>query len=117
MSESYLDSGPSNQAGDGAVRPGPLSAPLRRRATDKIGQDTAALTRFEQEQLAREFADIERASAALRLGEPALKSWTKPAAPAVARKPRPLWLLIGILWLSTALVAVGAVAAIATLAG
>ncbi|MGB6651201.1 MAG: hypothetical protein WBE64_03410, partial [Xanthobacteraceae bacterium] len=100
MSESYLESGPSDQAGDGAVPPGPLSASLlRRRATDKVGQDTAALTRFEQEQLAQEFADIERASAALRLGEPALKSWTTPAPPAVIIKPRPLWLLIGILWL------------------
>ncbi len=118
MSESYLDSGPSDQVGGGAVLPGPLSAaPPRRRVTDRIAEDTAALTRFEHEQLAREFADIERASAALRLGEPALQSWTKPAAPAAAKRPRPLWLLIGILWLSTALVAVGAVAAIATLAG
>ena len=61
----------------------------RRRATDKIGQDIAALTRFEQEQLAREFADIERASAALRLGEPALQSWTKPSVPATAKKAAP----------------------------
>jgi hypothetical protein len=33
------------------------------------------------------------------------------------RKPRPLWLLIGVLWLSTALVTAGTVVAIATLAG
>ena len=72
--------------------------------------------RFEQEQLAREYADIERATAALRLGEPALQSWSRPAAPAATPK-RPLWLLIGVLWLSTALVTAGAVAAIATLAG
>ena len=118
MSKSYLASGSSDRAGDGVMLPGPLGAgPPRRRAADKIGQDTAALTRFEQEQLAQEFADIERASAALRLGEPALKSWTKPSGPATAKKPRPLWLLIGLLWLSTALITVGAVAAIATLAG
>jgi hypothetical protein len=49
--------------------------------------------------------------------KPALQSWTKPSAPATAKKPRPLWLLIGILWLSTAPITVGAVAAIATLAG
>ncbi len=73
MSESYLGSGPSGQAGDDAVSPQPLAAaPPRRRATDRIAEDSGALTRFEQEQLAREFADIERASAALRLGEPAL---------------------------------------------
>ncbi len=118
MSEYSLGSGSPSGGGDEAVLPGPRSANQpRRRATDKIGQDSAALTRFEQEQLSREFADIERASAALRLGEPALQSWSKPAAPAALKKPRPLWLLIGILWLSTALVAVGAVAAIATLAG
>ena len=37
-------------------------------------------------------------------------------APAIA-KPRPVWLLIGLLWLSTALVTAGAVVAIATLGG
>ncbi len=118
MSESYLGSEPPGHGGDDAVLPAPRSADQpRRRATDRVGQDAAALTRFEQEQLAREFADIERASAALRLGEPALQSWTKPSVPAIVKKPRPLWLLIGLLWLSTALITVGAVAAIATLAG
>ena len=117
MSESYLDSEPSGQAGDDAVMPQPLSAvPPRRRAADRIAEDSRALTRFEQDQLARELADIERASAALRLGEPALQSWTRPAVPA-GKKARPLWLLIGLLWLSTAIVTAGALAAIATLAG
>jgi len=117
MSEQSLGSLPPDHAGADAVllEPRGLDAP-RRRATDKIYEDNQALTRFEQDQLAREFADIERATAALRLGEPALQSWTKPAAPAAA-KPRSLWLLIGILWLSTAIVTAGAVAAIATLAG
>jgi hypothetical protein len=118
MSESFLGSGLSGQAGDDAVAPQPLAAaPPRRRVTDRIAKDSGALTRFEQEQLAREFADIERASAVLRLGEPALQSWTKPSFPVTAKKPRPLWLLIGLLWLSTALITVGAVAAIATFAG
>src|SRR5579863_2329826 len=117
MSEYSLGSGLPAHGGDDAVLPAPRSADQpRRRATDKMDADIAVLTRFEQEQLAREFADIERASAALRLGEPALQSWTKPAAPSAA-KPRSLWLLIGILWLSTAIVTAGAVAAIATLAG
>jgi hypothetical protein len=117
MSENYLGSSPSDYASGNTVLIESHSAePPRRRATDNISEDIGALTRFEQEQLARELADIERASATLRLGEPALQSWTKPAAPAHT-KPRPLWLLIGILWLSTAIVTVGAVAAIATLAG
>jgi hypothetical protein len=117
MSEDYLGSPPSDYArGDAVLIERRSAEPPRRRVTDNISEDIGALTRFEQEQLARELADIERASAALRLGEPALQSWTKPATPAHA-KPRPLWLLIGILWLSTAIVTVGAVAAIATLAG
>ena len=72
------------------------------------------------DQLARDIAEIERATAALRKAEPALETWTASwsgDAPAMAtRKPRPVWLLIGLLWLSTALVTVGAVAAIAVLA-
>jgi hypothetical protein len=35
----------------------------------------------------------------------------------VALKTRPLWLLIGLLWLSTAIVTVGAACAIAVLYG
>lgn len=69
-----------------------------------------------REQLAREIADIERAAAILRLAEPALQTWSTPTIP-VLGKPRPLWLLIGVLWLSTALVTAGTVVAIATLAG
>ena len=118
MSEYSLGSGLTGQVGDDVTLPSVRVADQpRRRATDRIGQNSTALTRFEQEQLAREFADIERASAALRVGEPALQSWTTPAAPAALKKPRPLWLLIGLLWLSTALITAGAVAAIATLAG
>jgi hypothetical protein len=80
----------------------------------EIGRALALMVR---EQLAREIADIERAAAILRLAEPALQSWSTPAMPAFAAKPRPLWLLIGVLWLSTALVTAGTVVAIATLAG
>ena len=73
------------------------------------------------DQLARDLADIERAAEALRRGQPALETWNGPRGddrPAVGmRKPRPVWLLIGLLWLSTALVTVGAVAAIARLVG
>jgi hypothetical protein len=77
------------------------------------------------DQMARDIAAIERATAALRKAEPALETWSQPASeawtsdpPVIAkRNPHPVWLLIGLLWLSTALVTAGAVAAIAVLAG
>jgi len=75
----------------------------------------------QSDQLARDLADIERAAEVLRRAQPALETWNDPRGddrPATAlRKPRPVWLLIGLLWLSTALVTVGAVAAIARLVG
>jgi hypothetical protein len=77
------------------------------------------------EQFARDIAEIERAAAALRKAQPALETWNEnwteagvdDAAAFAIRKTRPVWLLIGALWLSTALVTVGAVAAIARLIG
>ena len=73
------------------------------------------------DQLARDLADIERAAEALRRAQPALETWTvrrfDDRRTAATRRPRPVWLLIGLLWLSTALVTVGAVAAIARLVG
>ena len=62
---------------------------------------------------------------ALRKAQPGLESWNEAwaqpraddAASFAVRKTRPVWLLIGVLWLSTALVTVGAVAAIARLIG
>jgi hypothetical protein len=74
-----------------------------------------ALNQGAEEQLTRELAEIEAATVALRQGEPALESWNK-AAP-LTRKPRPVWLIIGVLWLSTAILTAGAVVAIATFAG
>jgi hypothetical protein len=68
------------------------------------------------DQLARDIADIESATAALLKAEPELESWSEADVPA-AYKPRPVWLIIGVLWLSTVLVTAGAVVAIATLAG
>jgi hypothetical protein len=70
---------------------------------------------IERDQLARDLAAIERATAALRRGEPALESCTEDEPAATMQKPRPVWLTIGLLWLSTALVTAGAVAAIAKL--
>jgi hypothetical protein len=117
MSEQSLGAQTPDQSGDDASTIEASGfAPLDRRGPDRAARDTDALRRFEEEQLARDIADIERASAALRRAEPALKSWSKPAAPAAA-KPRPLWLLIAVLWLSTAILTAGAFVAIATLAG
>jgi hypothetical protein len=77
---------------------------------------TSTSDRSVNDQLARDLADIEAATAALVKAEPELESWSKPAMSA-GHKPRPVWLIIGVLWLSTALVTAGAVVAIATLAG
>jgi hypothetical protein len=117
MSGHSLGSLPSDQSIDDPLVFEPRRAEPHERAADKIVDGTRSLTQFEQDQLAREYADIERASAALRLGQPQLRSWSTPAVPTAAKKPRALWLLIGILWLSTAVITVGAVAAIATLVG
>ncbi|MGA8498254.1 MAG: hypothetical protein WB764_22400 [Xanthobacteraceae bacterium] len=94
----------------------PASEPLPRDDLSEIREDAGAMAQTVRDQLAREVADIETATAALRRAEPALESWTK--APAnTGGKPRPVWLLIGVLWLSTALVTAGAVVVIASLAG
>jgi hypothetical protein len=77
---------------------------------------SAAPAGAETDQLARDVAEIESAAAALRRAEPALESWTNPPAHANP-KPRPVWLLIAVLWFSTAVVTLGAVAAIAALVG
>jgi hypothetical protein len=78
---------------------------------------TAAPDATEHDQLARDLAEIERATAVLRRAQPGLESWTVAPAPPPMPTPRPVWLLIGLLWLSTALVTAGAVVAIAALVG
>jgi hypothetical protein len=70
----------------------------------------------DRELFLQDLVEIERATAALRKGEPALESWSELPA-ATVHKPRPVWLLVGLLWVSTALVTAGAVAAIAALVG
>ena len=80
------------------------------------GDDFGLLAAADREHLQREIAAIERAAEALRKAEPGLESWSDMPAPAV-HKPRPIWLLIGVLWLSTALVTIGAVFALSALVG
>jgi hypothetical protein len=97
----------------------PLEDARREPAAQDAGEspaDAGAFAQTTNDEVAREVADIEAATAALRKAEPALESWNK-SPEAAARKPRPLWLIVGVLWLSTALVTAGAVVAIATLAG
>jgi hypothetical protein len=93
------------------------TAPLdrgTRAAADADG--SGLLAAADREHLEREIAAIERASAALRRAEPALESWIG-APSATLHKPRPVWVLIGALWLSTALVTIGAAFAISVLVG
>jgi hypothetical protein len=87
----------------------------RRSAAARWGKRTAPL-HPRAPKPTRDIADIESAAAALRRAEPALESWTNPPAHANP-KPRPVWLLIAVLWFSTAVVTLGAVAAIAALVG
>jgi hypothetical protein len=95
------------------------------RGFDSVRRDVTRATTAEYDsleatddldQLERDIVEIERASAALRKAEPALESWTNSPV-GTMHKPRPVWLLIGVLWLSTALVTLSAVVAITALVG
>jgi hypothetical protein len=85
-------------------------------AASAVSNEDAPLAAAARDQLARDIAEIESATAALRKAEPALVSWSKPPA-ATLGKPRPVWLLVGFLWISAALITVGAAVAIAALVG
>ena len=89
---------------------------VRHDAAPPSADDSGVLAVADRDHLEREIAAIERASAALRRAEPGLESWSDMPAPTM-HKPRPIWLLIGVLWLSTALVTIGAVFAISALVG
>ncbi len=112
MSEQVLGSLPSDDSAGQEVLIDLRGVEAARRSA----ANEKPLSPGEREQLARDIADIENAAAALRQGQPALKSWVGPASPVIP-KTRPLWLLIGVLWLSTALVTVGAVVAIHSFVG
>jgi hypothetical protein len=101
-------------AADAAVRDAATLVPRTRAAAGS--DNSGVLAAADREHLEREIAAIERAVAALRRAEPELESWDQPPSPTM-HKPRPVWLLIGALWLSTALVTVGAAYAISVLVG
>jgi hypothetical protein len=87
-----------------------------RAAVAANADDSGLLAAADRDHFEREIAAIERATAALRRAEPELESWTDMPAPTM-QKPRPVWLLIGLLWLSTALATIGAAFAISALVG
>jgi len=88
-----------------------LANDIRRDRGDNSGWIAAA----DEAQLERDLASIERAIAVLRRAEPALQSWAEP--PPTLGTPRPLWLIIAALWLSTGLVTLSAMFAIHFLVG
>jgi hypothetical protein len=72
-------------------------------------------TAAEPKQIDRDIEDIERASALLRTRHPDLQpARVDEEAPAVSR-PRPIWLIVGAMWLATMLVTVAATLALAAL--
>jgi hypothetical protein len=79
------------------------------------GDNSGWIAAADRDQFERDVAAIERATSILRRAEPALQSWAEPT-PTVGT-PRPLWQIIGMLWLSTAIVSVTAMFAIYVLAG
>ena len=87
---------------------------VRRSVAEKSLVSADVQAKVDRDQLARDHADIERTTELLRTAEPALQSWTKPTP--ASRQTRSVWLLILALWISTALIAAGAVVAIAALA-
>src|SRR5438552_16615323 len=98
-------------------------AEARRIALDDIeagvsirGAVTGALAKplasFEQDQLNRDIAEIEKASAALRRVEPALQAWAAETPEHEPRRPRSVWILVGTIWISTVLVTGSAIGAI-----
>jgi len=105
---------PGDVAGSVADRAYELS--LRREIAASETDNSGLLAAADREHLEREIAAIERAAAALRRADPELETWSDVPA-ATMHKPRPIWLLIGVLWLSTALVTIGAVLAISALVG
>jgi hypothetical protein len=112
IAQAVLDDIRSVEAAQVVTQP-VIDTPSVQPAAPDASNVTAAADRA---QLERDIAAIERASAALRRADPAMESWTDTPVAAM-QKPRPVWLLIGVLWLSTALVTIGAVFAISALVG
>lgn len=90
--------------------------PFHSLASDIDSSDNSGwIAAADRDQFERDVAAIERATAILLRAEPALQSWAEPAP--TLGTPRPLWQIIGMLWLSTALVTLSAMFAVYVLAG
>jgi hypothetical protein len=71
---------------------------------------------LDPDQFTRDIADIERAAAALRAGEPDLEPWTTGTSAVLDQpKPRSVWLFVGAIWITTVLVTGAATLAITSL--
>jgi hypothetical protein len=118
MSEQHLGFLPPNGATAHAVLDNIGADDTAKVTTQPVtdARNTNMVAAADRAQLDRDIAAIEKASAALRRADPAMETWTD-ARPAAMQKPRPVWLLIGVLWLSTALITIGAVFAISALVG
>jgi hypothetical protein len=116
MSNGHLGYLPSGRPESEALLEDTRNFVYRRELALADAGDSGLLSAADRDQLESEIAAIERASAALRRADPKLETWTDTAV-ALAHQPRPVWLLIGVLWLSTALVTIGAVFAISALVG
>jgi hypothetical protein len=94
----------------------------RRPAADHSGTEPqsvaspALANAVEPDQLERDIAEIERAVAALRQGDPDLEPWTNnKAVTPEPRKPRSVWFFVGSIWIATMLVTGAATLAITSL--
>jgi hypothetical protein len=98
------------QAGAPAPRPPdyPSVSPVLDEERQRI---LSSSERFEQH-----LAEIDRASALLRSALPDLEAWPSQAAENMSNtKPRPVWLVVSVLWISTLVVTAMATVAIAVL--
>jgi hypothetical protein len=115
MSKHYVGFEPSGGSDDAQLSELHASEADLQAPHDARAAEIDALTHADQ--LARDFAEIERAIAALRKAEPGLEPWAEtsledPLAVSPSEPPS-VWLLIGALWLLLAAVAGCAVVTIA----
>jgi hypothetical protein len=116
MLQQFTGFPPPNGAVSGAVANRAQMASVGHSGVMGSGEASGLLAAADRDHIEREIIAIEHATAVLRQGEPGLESWTDMPAP-IMQKPRPIWLLIGMLWLSTALATAGAAVAISALVG
>jgi hypothetical protein len=115
MSKHYVGFEPSGGSDDAELSDLHAAEANLQAPHDARAAEIDALTHADQ--LARDFAEIERAVVALRKAEPALEPWDDalvedPLAVSPS-KPPSVWLVIGVLWFLLVLVAGCAVVSIA----